>query len=42
MMRILILAALAATAAHAEDATVAFRWFEYTGKDAVFEAPLPR
>lgn len=27
--------------AHAESATVAFQRFEYTGKDSVFETPLP-
>ncbi len=26
---------------HAADSTVAFKWFEYRGNDAVFDAPLP-
>ena len=30
-----------ASAATSAEPTVSFDWFEYTGKDAVFEAPLP-
>ena len=31
----------AAVAAHASAESIAFDWFEYTGRDAVFEQPLP-
>jgi xylan 1,4-beta-xylosidase len=34
-------AALAGGVARADDATVSFDWFEYTGRDATFNAPLP-
>ena len=36
-----LLAALAALPAYAGDATQ-FDWFEYTGRDAAYDAPLPR
>jgi xylan 1,4-beta-xylosidase len=36
-----VVALAMASLAHAEQATVAFQWFEYTGKDPVFETPLP-
>jgi xylan 1,4-beta-xylosidase len=38
---IVLLAALAAVPAVAENATVAFDWFEYSGHDALYAAPLP-
>jgi xylan 1,4-beta-xylosidase len=37
---IVLLAAFAAVPCHADDA-VAFDWFEYTGRDSSFAAPLP-
>src|SRR4051812_3486644 len=39
-MRLLILAAVAASAAHAGDG-VFFKWFEYTGRDPEYSQPLP-
>lgn len=41
MMRTPIAAALLLTLAIAEAAPVSFEWFEYTGRDAVFDQPLP-
>ncbi len=38
-MRLIILAALAAATAHAQPVT--YDWFEYTGNDAIYSAPLP-
>src|SRR3982750_1388200 len=37
----LLLAALAAAPAYAQNNTVAFDWFEYPGRDDAYVAPLP-
>ena len=38
---ILLLAILSAAAARAQQPSVSFKWFEYTGRDTVFSTPLP-
>lgn len=37
----LTLVALSSLTAHAQQPTVSFAWFEYTGRDPVFDRPLP-
>src|SRR6187455_3343370 len=38
---LVVLGLLFATVSRADDAAVAFDWFEYTGRDSTFATPLP-
>ena len=38
---LVVLGLLSATVSRADDAAVAFDWFEYTGRDSTFATPLP-
>jgi xylan 1,4-beta-xylosidase len=41
LKKLILLAACVAAPGFASDSTVEFQWFEYTGRDATFTAPLP-